>query len=141
MLPDLRILITDDDPVILYIHRRAIEKCGLPDITCFLNGRDTLDHITLQGPDINYLIVLDINMPGISGWDLLDEITEKNHNNIHVIVVSSSVNTGDHEKAKTYSQIIGFIEKPLSDVKMITLMESHSYKTAWPDNINGDGVS
>lgn len=131
MPQDFRILITDDDPVVLYMHRLTIKKCALPDGTCFLNARDALDHIARQGPGINYLIVLDINMPGISGWDLLDEITEKNHNNIHVIVVSSSVNIGDHEKAKTYPQIIGFIEKPLSVVKLIAIMDSHSYKAAW----------
>lgn len=131
MPKDFRILITDDDPVVLYMHKLIIKKSGLSeDITCFLNAKDTLDHIARQEHENNYLIMLDINMPEMSGWDLLDQTAEENHGGIYVVIVSSSVNAEDHDKAKTYSQIIGFIEKPLTDVKIHSLMESHSYKAA-----------
>lgn len=129
---EFRILITDDDPVILYMHKHLIKKSGLSaDTISFPNAEDTLAYIGSHSPEINYLIILDINMPGMSGWDLLDKIIEKNYKDIFVVIVSSSVDTEDHEKAKTYSQIIAFIEKPLSDPKILTLLESHSYKNSW----------
>jgi CheY-like chemotaxis protein len=112
------------------MHKFIIKKSGLSeDISYFLSAKDTLDHIARQ-PMENYLIMLDINMPGMSGWDLLDQITEKNQSGIYVVIVSSSVNFEDHHKARTYSQVIGFIEKPLTDVKIQALMESHLYKTS-----------
>ena len=60
------------------------------------------------------LILLDLNMPEVSGWDFLDKLNENQLNeNIAVIIITSSINTNDKIRAKQYSQVVQFMEKPL----------------------------
>jgi len=54
-------------------------------------------------------------MPGMNGWQFLDILKElKISNNVFVIMVTSSIDGCDKEKAGTYSNVIDFMEKPVS---------------------------
>ena len=60
------------------------------------------------------LILLDINMPVMDGWDFLNELQKiEEGKNIPVVLITSSVDNHDIEKAKTYAQIKGYFTKPL----------------------------
>ena len=69
----------------------------------------------------NYLVILDLNMPEINGWQFLDAIKELPCTSTKVVIVSSSINIADREKAKTYSPVINFITKPLKEQNLIAL--------------------
>jgi CheY-like chemotaxis protein len=63
------------------------------------------------------LILLDINMPVMNGWDFLDlyaaleaELPKK----ICIVMLSSTVDQADYDRANTYSQVSGFHSKPLT---------------------------
>jgi CheY-like chemotaxis protein len=133
----LTVIITDDDPVTLFMHTVTVKKSGLSVAPLiFSNAKDTLAFLDAQlasqeGLGKRFLILLDINMPEMSGWDLLDSIAEKGYRNVCAVVISSSVNVEDHAKANTYKAVIGFLEKPLSEIKLRTLTESVSYNSAW----------
>jgi CheY-like chemotaxis protein len=61
-----------------------------------------------------HFVVLDINMPVMDGWGLLDIIEADFDKKIEIIMVTSSVDQGDKDKAASYSKIIDFLEKPFS---------------------------
>lgn len=55
-------------------------------------------------------------MPVMNGWDLLDVIHQENfEKEVHVVMVTSSVDASDKEKAFSYSKVIDFVEKPLDE--------------------------
>lgn len=62
------------------------------------------------------VIFLDINMPGLSGWDVLQEIEHiKDQSNDPIIyMLSSSIDDLDKERASAISIVKGYIEKPMS---------------------------
>jgi CheY-like chemotaxis protein len=63
------VLIVDDDRIITMLHHRFVIKSGLhPSPRLFYSGLDALNHIR-NHRDGRFLVLLDINMPGVSGWD------------------------------------------------------------------------
>jgi CheY-like chemotaxis protein len=113
---DLSVLITDDDPIVLLIHSNIIQRSELSKHKprCFQSAIETLDFLK-DNLDREHLILLDINMPEMTGWQMIDYIEKTfiNHR-IYILVVSSSVDRADHLKAKEYECVLGFFEKPIT---------------------------
>lgn len=66
-------------------------------------------------PDI---ILLDINMPIMDGWDFLNWFAAQKHKlprEIPIFMVSSSIDWRDIEKAKSYSAVVDYLSKPLTE--------------------------
>lgn len=65
-----RVLIVDDEPNILLSLEFLMQQAGL-EVTTAADGEQALDLIHEQTPD---LILLDISLPGMSGFDLLEQL-------------------------------------------------------------------
>ncbi|GGI27213.1 response regulator [Pedobacter mendelii] len=110
-----KILAIDDDPLILLIHEAKLED----EVNCaceyFDNAEAALNYMQVtQDADIHFLLLLDINMPVMNGWDLLDAINiSALKNRVYAIMVTSSINEADKCRAKEYEIVLGFVSKPL----------------------------
>lgn len=115
---DLIILI-DDDPINNLINKRLINKLDIsPVVVAFLEAEKALDYIT-SSSGVEILILLDINMPIMNGWDFLDHYADLTSNrNDYLIILSSSIDNFDRQKSKTYYFVKDFIEKPLTQEKL-----------------------
>ena len=67
------------------------------------------------------IIFLDINMPQMNGWQFLDQIATLKMNPA-VYILTSSIDSNDIEKARTYKNIKAFLTKPLTQDKMPTFV-------------------
>ena len=121
------ICIIDDDPIYQLITKKIIEKNNLfADRQSFTDGFDAL-HFFREQKSIPDIILLDIEMPSIDGWDFLDEFCELKKDfdkKIHIYVISSSIAKEDIEKAITYDCISGFISKPINLEKLRKIANS-----------------
>lgn len=121
-----KILCIDDDPITLMLCRKVIERVEFAkEIDTVNNGEeaikyfDTLFEEKINNPSVVYpkLVLLDLNMPVMDGWDFLESYNKKDYQNIFIstrfIVVSSSIDPYDINKAKTYP-VIGFLSKPVT---------------------------
>lgn len=74
------------------------------------------------------LILLDINMPGVNGWEFLDEF-KKLGNDItsktKIIMLTSSINPEDIEKSKKIPELSGYLSKPLTESMVKKIVEEH----------------
>ncbi|AWH73934.1 response regulator [Dokdonia sp. Dokd-P16] len=121
--------IIDDDPIFVFGAQRLMKMSNFcKGFLIFHDGEQALNHLApvLRGtvasaiPDV---ILLDINMPILDGWQFLDGIiTIKVIKKITIFIVTSSIDPRDKEKAKSYSNVKNFIVKPITQDKLNDLM-------------------
>lgn len=125
------VFIVDDDKMITLVHKKMILKSNFhADPMSFPNGKEALDYILHNNvSDKTYCILLDINMPVMNGWEFLDAINlHKIESRILVFMITSSVDNADKEKAKTYPDVIDFLEKPVSVNRLEELKKHDTLK-------------
>lgn len=117
--------LVDDDAVIRTLQERIILKSGFVEhVTSHASGKDFMDFIH-SGLERNKLIVvlLDLNMPDLNGWDVLDKIKALDlEEQIVVVVTTSSTDNEDLRSSYKYSSVVEYIEKPLNYSKMSRIM-------------------
>jgi CheY-like chemotaxis protein len=69
-------------------------------------------------PDV---ILLDIEMPIMDGFEFLDELQALNKNNLPIVMLTSSMHARAQEKASKY-KVKALIEKPLTEEKIVKLL-------------------
>ena len=114
---NLKVLLIDDDEVVLFMHDLMIIKSELSTNTiAFKSAIAALEFLNQQNKDDeHYLIFLDIHMPFMNGWKFLDTIQESSlQDRVSVVITTSSVDSAEHERARSYPIITEFIEKPLT---------------------------
>ncbi len=79
-----------------------------------------------RGKQTRKFLFLDINMPDMSGWEVLASIQEMSDSvksNLTVYMLSSSIDARDKERAARHPLVTGFIEKPLTIEKVQAIFE------------------
>lgn len=90
------ILIVDDDPAVARAHARLLRSLG-HETHCVHDGVSAIAYATQHKPDV---IVLDLEMPGMHGFDLLKALkSEPATVPIPVVVCSASGNPLDRGRA------------------------------------------
>ncbi|MEM9326341.1 MAG: response regulator [Bacteroidota bacterium] len=117
------ILLVDDSEADNYFHSLVIEKSACVEkVVAKDSGPAALEY--LKSTDINGdypqpdIIFLDINMPGMDGWTFLDEydqLLDKQKGVIVVVMLTTSRNPDDKEKANDIPDVADFRTKPLTD--------------------------
>ncbi|TVR29251.1 MAG: response regulator [Balneolaceae bacterium] len=112
-----RIMLVDDDAGVLFLHELMIQESGLADyVHAFDKAEKALQFLNNREKNgMEYLVFLDINMPGMNGWDFLDKLDDSTAGlGVTVVMVTSSVNRADREMAGLYRRVVDFIEKPIT---------------------------
>ncbi|MBN3583441.1 response regulator [Algoriphagus aestuarii] len=110
------IFLVDDDPINNLINNRLLSKVEVSEtIEEFLEGQYAINRISSFSMDSRILIFLDINMPVMNGWEFLKKYQEEFPDRKDtIIILSSSIDFQDRQKADEYSIVSGFLEKPLT---------------------------
>lgn len=115
------IMLVDDNIDDNFFHEWEIKR-GYPEIVVVVKqtGLEALEYLKLQKDKTGLhpnLILLDINMPGMNGWEFLSEynkLDEKLQSEVLVVMLTNSENPDDIEKAKSLKMTSGFKTKPLT---------------------------
>lgn len=118
------ILLIDDDHVTNFIHTKAIARSQVKahvkvtesaqEALEFLAASDNVTEFTTSPrPGI---ILLDINMPGMNGWEFLEEyqkLSAMQKARIIIVMLTTSLNPDDEARAKSNKEVLRFMTKPL----------------------------
>ncbi|MEQ6119013.1 response regulator [Reichenbachiella sp. MALMAid0571] len=122
------VLLIDDDEATNFINQMALDEVNCTEnIKICQTAMDAL--IFLKGesnkPD---LILLDINTPGINGWEFLEEYSKlpsSQQAEIVLVMLTTSLNPADRERAELIPEISGFKSKPLSSELINEILHEH----------------
>lgn len=122
-----KILCVDDDAITLMLCKKVIAKAEFASqIETSNNGEEALQYFEnlKKEKEANnvvsepQLIFLDLNMPIMNGWEFLDIFSKSDYYTIFpevkVIVLSSTIDPRDIEKAKQYPMVLNFLSKPIT---------------------------
>jgi CheY-like chemotaxis protein len=116
----------DDDSLVNRIHTIHFSNMGLEDkVQSFTNPEIALEKLdNKDGFNGKILILLDINMPEMSGFEFLEHMVTNNFSDsFEVIIVTSSESQADWERAKKYGKYVkDFISKPLNSAYLMNYL-------------------
>jgi CheY-like chemotaxis protein len=123
-----KILLVDDDKAVNFINRLVLQEndinCNIVEAT---DGQQALDHLEAHDecPDV---IFLDINMPGMDGFEFLSALKNRdkccNHSNIFML--TSSIREEDKARALSSGLVKGYFDKPLSNAHIKQILAGNN---------------
>lgn len=131
------IIIIDDDSSTTFLNETIIRDANCTEhIHVFQTAVKALDFLSQslvydgreKGFERNSLILLDLHMPPPDGWAFLKEyllLPEANRKKYTVVILSSSVEIEDLERAKTISDVSDFYNKPLTHDMLMEILNKH----------------
>jgi CheY-like chemotaxis protein len=133
MKPKLSALsIIDDDEIFHLIMKRTMAKVyPVQFIFDFFDGHEAIEYFKEKKEnliDLPQLILLDIQMPYMDGWQFMDAFIKIKFSNLYhppVYIVTSSINEKDIQKAASYERINGYKIKP------VTMKDFKEIISAW----------
>lgn len=122
--------LVDDDDIFVFLTKKVVEQTKLVDlIKVFGNGLDALNFLKENKNNVSALpeiILLDLSMPIMNGWQFLEEYTKLNPTigkKITIYICSSSISPDDITRAKAISEVSDYIIKPITKDKLIDLIK------------------
>lgn len=116
-----KVLIVDDIPENIQTLGEMIKDFDL-DVKIAEGGQEAIDIIDSYTPDI---ILLDMMMPHVNGWDVIDHVREKYSKNEMVIIVVSLLNNKDNIDECYELGVNDYITKPVIKARLNSSIESH----------------
>lgn len=130
-------IIVDDDEIHNHLCTVSIKKYHPgAEVISFTDAAEALVYIRQQynpGSPRPTILLLDLNMPVVTGWDFLDlfvDLDELIRKQLDVYILSSSIDARDKEKAWRNNTICGYMEKPLNEYQL----DSMAFVRALKDN-------
>ncbi|HKC68755.1 MAG TPA: response regulator [Bacteroidia bacterium] len=131
------ILLIEDNEFTNIFNQKLIKNLDIAEqVYVTESGKEGLDFLLNKGkfenntvpypcPDV---IFLDINMPGMNGWEFIEEFKEKKKGTqllSKIVMLTTSPNPDDEQKAKLISEIIAFKRKPLTKIIISEVITEH----------------
>lgn len=120
-----KVLLVEDDPIAVMLCKSVIAKQNFArKIDVAADGQKALeyyqtlldDHLNPECESFPDLILLDLNMPVMGGWEFLDTFLNQYFEyckNTRVIILSSTIVPEDKDRAGQYDIVVDFLSKPI----------------------------
>jgi two-component system OmpR family response regulator len=133
-----RVLIVEDDPDLLVVLRVNLTAMGVEPILAG-DGRTAISRILAEKPDA---VVLDVMLPGIDGWSVLEDLHAMG-DPVPIVVCSAKKDVEDMERARELGAT-GYVIKPfdidrLVDAVMDAVGRSRKIEPGWVGGLGVEG--
>lgn len=127
-----KIVLIDDDNTTNLLNKMIIDRSGLvDDVITFNKAQEALEYFTssIDDGDDEFLVLLDVNMPVMNGWDFLTEycpqVSAVSKRKDKVVMLTSSIDPSDKKKATEFACVNDFVSKPLSPDLILSLVTEY----------------
>lgn len=127
-----KIMLVDDEPITLEVIMEFLEEAGYSNFVAVSDPRDALGLIDTERPDV---IMLDLMMPHISGFDILSSLRDSDTlKRLPVIVLTSSTDAATKLKALELGAT-DFLAKPVDQSELILRLRNTLASKAYQDQL------
>ncbi len=114
------ILLIDDNHLINILNTHLLEGLDIAEhIYAVENGQQGIDYLMKcnqqDGALYPDLILLDLNMPVMNGWEFIEEFKALNKQQCPIIMLTTSPNPDDEKRAEKMKEVYAFQKKPLTE--------------------------
>lgn len=133
------ILLVEDNFMTNLFNEKMLENlCVADHIVTAENGEEALKYLedSIRNHTYPELILVDIFMPGMSGWAFLEKFGKLNFEEEKkpaVVVLTHSHDAGNFDHALSIPGVIGYLNKPLTEGDMMELMNQHFHSVVAHD--------
>jgi CheY-like chemotaxis protein len=127
-----KLALVDDDEIFTFLSTKIIQQTQLVnEIITFGNGLDFLDYLKANLSNNEFLpeiILLDLSMPILNGWQVLDEyalLQDQIDKKMDIYICSSSISPSDVDKASNIKEIKDYLIKPITIDRMIEIVSQY----------------
>ncbi len=119
-----RVMVVDDERDILSILKRGLESKNRFQVDTFMDAESALESLKENSDDYYDLVLTDIRMPKINGFELYRRIKESSPHMKIVFITAFEINKDEFSKVIPSVDVIDFISKPVSMSTLITKLNS-----------------
>lgn len=122
-----KVLLVDDDNINNFLSEEIIAGANITkEVVLLTDGQQALNYLNgleKAQESQKLLILLDLNMPVMDGFEFLEEFNPENLKaELEIIILTSSDNQRDIDKIKTYN-VRNFISKPITEEKLLEALK------------------
>ncbi len=113
------VLVVDDSLTVRRVSQRMLERCGYA-VVLARDGMEALEKLQTISPDV---VLLDIEMPRMDGFELLRKIRQEPHTHKLPVVMISSRSAGKHREHAFRLGATDYLGKPFNETELLALLK------------------
>jgi DNA-binding response OmpR family regulator len=115
------VLVVDDETSVLYTVKRILESADLS--VCIVNsGKECLEEL---GKGFKGLILMDVMMPEMDGWDTIKEIVKLGYIDRVIICMLTAKDVPDEKMDVLKEYVLDYITKPFKAKKLVAIVKEY----------------
>ena len=130
------ILVVEDDLILSRMHQFCLKSVLQKEVRLFENAKEAMDYLDKKQLTGKFLVLLDLNMPVMNGWEFLEATKNSEYSeDLLIVVVTSSPYKEDIKRAAAYERVLGVYTKPFKRTDVSEVLDLIRSTEAKPANL------